>query len=128
MIKVLIRFLGLTFLNFLVLSSSEYIDILQLINDFSSLPVMRTFTLNTTFIFISISISFFSILLIEFFKPFIEVYLMFYLRITFYFFINLVSLSTIYIAFRIYGYSRLYLLIYLFTSSALLLITDKKFK
>lgn len=128
MIKVLIRFLGLTFLNFLVLSSSEYIDILQLINDFSSLPVMRTFTLNTTFIFISISISFFSILLIEFFKPFIEVYLMFYLRITFYFFINIVSLSTIYIAFRIYGYSRLYLLIYLFTSSALLLITDKKFK
>ena len=128
MIKVLIRFLGLTFLNILVLSSSEYIDILQLINDFSSLPVMRTFTLNTTFIFISISISFFSILLIEFFKPFIEVYLMFYLRITFYFFINLVSLSTIYIAFRIYGCSRLYLLIYLFTSSALLLITDKKFK
>jgi len=128
MIKVLIRFLGLTFLNFLVLSSSEYIDILQLINDFSSLPVMRTFTLNTTFIFISISISFFSILLIEFFKPFIEVYLMFYLRITFYFFINLVSLSTIYIAFRIYGYSRVYLLIYLFSSSALLLITDKKFK
>jgi len=128
MIKVLIRFLGLTFLNIIVLSSSEYIDILQLINDFSSLPVMRTFTLNTTFIFISISISFFSILLIEFFKPFIEVYLMFYLRITFYFFVNLVSLSTIYIAFRIYGYSRLYLLIYLFTSSALLLITDKKFK
>jgi len=128
MIKVLIRFLGLTFLNILVLSSSEYIDILQLINDFSSLPVMRTFTLNTTFIFISISISFFSILLIEFFKPFIEVYLMFYLRITFYFFINLVSLSTIYIAFRIYGCSRLYLLIYLFTSSALLLITDTKFK
>jgi len=128
MIKVLIRFLGLTFLNIIVLSSSEYIDILQLINDFSSLPVMRTFTLNTTFIFISISISFFSLLLIEFFKPFIEVYLMFYLRITFYFFINLVSLSTIYIAFRIYGYSRLYLLIYLFTSSALLLITDKKFK
>ena len=128
MIKVLIRFLGLTFLNIIVLSSSEYIDILQLINDFSSLPVMRTFTLNTTFIFISISISFFSLLLIEFFKPFIEVYLMFYLRITFYFFVNLVSLSTIYIAFRIYGYSRLYLLIYLFTSSALLLITDKKFK
>jgi len=128
MIKVLIRFLGLTFLNFLVLSSSEYLDIFQLINDFSSLPVMRTFTLNTTFIFISISISFFSILLIEFFKPFIEVYLMFYLKITFYFFINLVSLSTIYIAFRIYGYSRLFLLIYLFTSSALLLITDKKFK
>ena len=128
MIKVLIRFLGLTFLNFLVLSSSEYLDIFQLINDFSSLPVMRTFTLNTTFIFISISISFFSILLIEFFKPFIEVYLMFYLKITFYFFINLVSLSTIYIAFRVYGYSRLYLLIYLFTSSALLLITDKKFK
>ena len=128
MIKVLIRFLGLTFHNFLVLSSSEYLDIFQLINDFSSLPVMRTFTLNTTFIFISISISFLSILLIEFFKPFIEVYLMLYLKITFYFFINLVSLSTIYIAFRIYGYSRLFLLIYLFTSSALLLITDKKFK
>ena len=42
--------------------------------------------------------------------------------------INLVSFSTIYIALRVYGYSRMYLLIYLLTSTLLLFITDKKLK
>ncbi len=128
MIKAVLRVIGLTFLNFLVFINSKSIDIFQLVNDFSSLPILKTLSLNSTFIFIGISISIFAALLIEFFKPFIEVYLMFYLKITFYFFINLVSLSTIYIALRVYGYSRIYLFIYLLTSTLLLLITDKKLK
>ncbi|MDC3227018.1 hypothetical protein OBA39_02835 [Acidimicrobiaceae bacterium] len=128
MIKTLIRVISLTFLNFLVLVNSSSIDIFQLVNDFSSIPILRTLSLNSTFILVSIAISIFAALLIEFFKPFIEVYLMFYLKITFYFFINLVSFSTIYIALRVYGYSRMYLLIYLLTSTLLLFITDKKLK
>ncbi len=128
MIKTLIRVISLTFLNFLVLVNSSSIDIFQLVNDFSSIPILRTLSLNSTFIFVSIAVSIFAALLIEFFKPFIEVYLMFYLKITFYFFINLVSFSTIYIALRVYGYSRMYLLIYLLTSTLLLFITDKKLK
>ena len=128
MIKAVIRVIGLTFLNFLVFINSKSIDIFQLVNDFSSLPILKTLSLNSTFILIGIAISILASLLIEFFKPFIEVYLMFYLKITFYFFINLVSLSTIYIALRVYGYSRMYLLVYLLTSTLLLFITDKKLK
>ena len=51
---------------------------------------------------------------------------MYYLRFSFYFLINLVSVSTIYIVYRIYGYSRLWLLIYLFLSSLVMYISDKK--
>ena len=126
--KVIIRLSGLTVLNFFVLTNSEYIDIFQLVYDFSKLPLFKTFSIELIYVFISLTISFLALSLIEFFKPFIEIYLMFYLKISFYFFINLVSLSTIYIALRIYGYSRANLLLYLLTSTILLFITDKKFK
>ena len=128
MIKTISRLIGLTALNFFVLTNSESIDIFQLVYDFSKLPLLNTFSIELIYIFISIAISFVALMLIEFFKPFIEIYLMFYLKISFYFFINLVSLSTIYIALRIYGYSRVNLLIYLLFSTILLFLTDKKFK
>ena len=51
--------------------------------------------------------------------------LYYYLKFTFYFLVNLLSLSSVYIVFRIYGYSRLNLLIYLFLSSAILIISDR---
>jgi len=126
--KIIIRLSGLTVLNFFVLTNSEYIDIFQLVYDFSKLPFFKTFSIEFIYVFISLTISFLALSLIEFFKPFIEIYLMFYLKISFYFFINLVSLSTIYIALRIYGYSRANLLLYLLTSTILLFISDKKFK
>ena len=126
--KIILRVSGLTALNFFVLTNSEYIDIFQLVYDFSKLPLFRTFSIQLIYVSISLTISFLALVLIEFFKPFIEIYLMFYLKISFYFFINLVSLSTIYIALRIYGYSRANLLLYLLTSTILLFITDKKFK
>jgi hypothetical protein len=126
--KVIIRLSGLTVLNFFVLTNSEYIDIFQLVYDFSKLPLFKTFSIELIYVSISLTISLLALALIEFFKPFIEIYLMFYLKISFYFFINLVSLSTIYIALRIYGYSRANLLLYLLTSTILLFITDKKFK
>lgn len=128
MIKTISRLVGLTALNFFVLTNSESIDIFQLVYDFSKLPLLNTFSIELIYVFISIAISFVALMLIEFFKPFIEIYLMFYLKISFYFFINLVSLSTIYIALRIYGYSRVNLLIYLLFSTILLFLTDKKFK
>lgn len=128
MMKIILRVSGLTALNFFVLTNSEYIDIFQLVYDFSKLPLFKTFSIQLIYVSISLTISFVALVLIEFFKPFIEIYLMFYLKISFYFFINLVSLSTIYIALRIYGYSRANLLLYLFTSTILLFITDKKFK
>ena len=66
------------------------------------------------------TVFFFKLFLIYFFRPFIEIYLLHFLKFNFYFLINLISISTIYIVFRIYGYSRLYLLIYLLLSSLIL--------
>mgnify|MGYP005698546933 CR=1 FL=1 len=128
MMKIIIRISGLSALNFFVLTNSDYIDIFQLVYDFSKLPLLNTFSIELIYLIISLTISLLALGLIQFFKPFIEIYLMFYLKISFYFFISLVSLSTIYIAFRIYGYSRANLLLYLFASTVLLFMTDKKFK
>jgi hypothetical protein len=126
--KIIIRISGLSALNFFVLTYSDYIDIFQLVYDFSKLPLLNTFSIELIYLIISLTISLLALGLIQFFKPFIEIYLMFYLKISFYFFISLVSISTIYIAFRIYGYSRANLLLYLFASTVLLFMTDKKFK
>ena len=126
--KIIIRISGLSALNFFVLTNSDYIDIFQLVYDFSKLPLLNTFSIELIYLIISLTISLLALGLIQVFKPFIEIYLMFYLKISFYFFISLVSLSTIYIAFRIYGYSRANLLLYLFASTVLLFMTDKKFK
>ena len=86
--KIILRVSGLTALNFFVLTNSEYIDIFQLVYDFSKLPLFRTFSIQLIYVSISLTISFLALVLIEFFKPFIEIYLMFYLKISFYFFIN----------------------------------------
>ena len=77
----------------------------------------QDFDIAVIYLFITISVSALTLMVIYFLNPFIEVYLMYFLRYSFYFLINLVSVSTIYIVYRIYGYSRLFLLIYLFLSS-----------
>jgi len=120
------RFIAVAFLNYLVIFMSKDINVEQLLKDidlFFSIDLINT---NIVFGFITISVSLLTILMIYFLNPFIEVYLMYYLRFSFYFLINLVSVSTIYIVYRIYGYSRLWLLIYLFLSSSVMYITDKQ--
>lgn len=122
------RFIAVAFLNYLVIFMSKDINVEQLLKDidlFFSIDLINT---NIVFGFITISVSLLTILMIYFLNPFIEVYLMYYLRFSFYFLINLVSVSTIYIVYRIYGYSRLWLLIYLFLSSSVMYITDKQIK
>ena len=59
------------------------------------------------------------------FRPFVEIYLLHFLKYNFYFLINLISISTIFIIFRIYGYSRLALLVYLVFSTTSLYLSDK---
>lgn len=124
--KNTLRFIAVAFLNYLVIFMSKDINVEQLLKDidlFFSIDLINT---NIVFGFITISVSLLTILMIYFLNPFIEVYLMYYLRFSFYFLINLVSVSTIYIVYRIYGYSRLWLLIYLFLSSSVMYITDKQ--
>ncbi len=123
--KALIRILTISILNFYTLKLSLFIDVDQFKRDIDIFYVFQNVSYDIVFILISISVAFLTVALTLFFKPFIEVYLIFHLKISFYFFINLVSISTIYLAFRVYGYSRLMILIYLLISTFFLIVSDK---
>ena len=122
MIKSLSRFLFLVLLNMFVIINSSDIDIDQFMNDIS---LFANFKNSTVYLIISIVVSLLTGSLLILFKPFTEIYLLYIWKFNFYFLINLVSISTTYIVFRIYGYSRLFLLSYLVMASLLLYISDK---
>ena len=126
MIKNILRFSALIFFNYLVIFNSDNINVEQLVKDLKIIFKNQDFDIAVIYLFITISVSALTLMVIYFLNPFIEVYLMYYLRYSFYFLINLVSVSTIYIVYRIYGYSRLFLLIYLFLSSLIMYLSDKK--
>ena len=123
--KALIRIIMISILNFYTLKLSTFIDVDQFKRDIDIFYIFQNISYGTVFIIVSIAVALLTVMLILFFKPFIEVYLIFHLKISFYFFINLVSISTIYLAFRVYGYSRLMILIYLLVSTFSLIISDK---
>ena len=125
MLKNIFRFFSLIVANYLVIYLSSDIDLDQLVKDFELFNIELSSNSYLLSLFICISITFLTLFLIFLFRPFIEIYLLYYLKFTFYFLVNLLSLSSVYIVFRIYGYSRLNLLIYLFLSSAILIISDK---
>ena len=125
MIKNFLKLLTLISFNYLVLLSSKFIDVDQLFNDLDFININGSFSYEILFLFISFSISSFTLLLIYFFQPFSEIYLLHYLKLSYYFLVNLLSLSTVYLTFRIYGYSRLSIIFYLFGSSLFLLFIEK---
>ena len=120
MLKISLRLIGLFSFNYLVIVLSNNINVYQLFIDLNSIRIMNKYNEIVLYIIISISVSLLTLFLIYFFRPFIEIYLLHFLKFNFYFLFNLLSISTIYIVFRIYGYSRLYLLIYLLLSSLIL--------
>ena len=128
MIKTISQLFSIAVLNYFVIFQSKDIDVEQLYKDFESIGFSDNLSNQTLYVFISLSVSVLTVCLVYFFKPFTEMFLVHFLKINFYFLINLVSLSSIYIIYRIYGYSRMYLLIYLFVSSAFLYFVDKIFK
>ena len=125
MLKNIFRFFSLIVANYLVIYLSSDIDLDQLVKDFELININLSSSSYLLSLFICVSITFLTLFLIFLFRPFIEIYLLYYLKFTFYFLVNLLSLSSVYIVFRIYGYSRLNLLIYLFLSSSILIISDK---
>ena len=127
MIKNIFNSIVLTFINFIVLSQSSSVDIDQLYLDFQLIGISVPSNENLIYLFIGLCVSVLTIILIIFLKPFIEIYLLHYWRYSFYLLINLLSLSTIYIAFRIYGYSRFLLLIYLLLSTTVFILSDKNY-
>ena len=120
----LFTFISLFLLSHLTILQSRDIDVEQLYTDFLYLNLSLEF--QTLKYFISSSISLLTLLLAVFFRPFIEVYLNYYTKFSFYILINLVSVSTVLIVLRIYGYSRLLLIVYILFSSILMQIIDKK--
>ena len=127
MIKSIFNIVVLTGLNFIIFINSESIDINQIYYDFDNVGINSELTSDQMFLFIGVSVSTLTILLIMFFKPFIEIYLLHYLRYSFYFLINLLSISSVFITLRVYGYSRLYLVMYLLVSSFIFILSDKNY-
>ena len=125
MIKSLSRFLFLVFLNIFVIVNSSDIDIDQFLEDIFIIFSIEDINIMVVYLIISIVVSLLTGILLYIFKPFTEIYLLYIFKFNFYFLINLVSISTTYIVFRIYGYSRLFLLVYLFSASIILYLTDK---
>ena len=125
MLKIILRFITLVFFNYLVINFSVDIDLEQLVKDFQLINIFLSKDSILLVFFVSVLITTLTLSLIFFFKPFIEIYLLYYLKYTFYLLVNLLSLSTIFIILRIYGYSRLYLILYLIFSSGLLILSDK---
>ncbi len=128
MLRNIIRFIILLLLNYLVLVSSSSLDIEQFIKDIFRFTTLQLINVEVVHFLICGAVSSMTLFLIYFFKPFIEMYLTHYLKYNFYLLINLLSLSTVYIVLRIYGYSRLYLLIYLLLSTIALNLLDKYFR
>jgi magnesium-transporting ATPase (P-type) len=120
-----IRFFGLFIFNYFLIISSNYIDTYQLLQDINMISNAQNTDVNTTFIIICFAVSLLTILLNLFFKPFIEIYLLHYSRYLFYLLISLISLSSVYIVFRVYGYSRFSIVIYIFFTAAFLMFSEK---
>ncbi len=125
MIKNLLRLIVLGIFNFGVLFLSDNSNVYQFYKDLNQIRVLEEFNENLIYIIISVLVPILTLLLIFFFRPFIEIYLLHFLKFNFYFLINLLSVSTIYIVLRIYGYDRLNLLLYLLISSVVLYKSEK---
>ncbi len=113
-------------LNILVLLESTRVDVEQLMDDLSFISVVNVYDKNLMILSISLLVTLLTSMLLLFFKPFIEVYLMYYYKLSFYFLINLLSVSTIYLITRVYGYSRLYIIFYLILASLFMYVLDRK--
>ena len=125
MLKTFVRLCILFLLNYSVLFFSNNANVYQFFLDLNRINLLKTFNELIIYTIISISVPLLTIFLIYFFRPFIEIYLLHFLKFNFYFLINLLSISTIYIVLRIYGYDRLNMLIYLLISSVMLYKTEK---
>ena len=97
MIKIIFRISILFFLNYGVIKQSRNINVYQLFLDLEFLRVMNKFNELLIHLIISISVPLLTLFLIYFFRPFIEIYLLHFLKFNFYFLINLISISTIFI-------------------------------
>jgi len=120
----IIRFIGLSLMNYSILFFSSNANVYQFFLDLEKIKIITEFNELYIYILISFSVPVLCLFLIYFFRPFIEIYLLHFIKFNFYLLINLLSVSTIYIVFRIYGYDRINMLFYLLIASLFLYKTD----
>lgn len=118
------KFLTFLTLNYAILSLSTDIDVDQLIKDIKFIT-KNTFLIDNVFILISLTVAVFSFIVKQLLNPFVEIFLEHYFKLSFYFLVNLISISTTYILLRIYGYSRLNLILYLILTTVAFHYFDK---
>ncbi len=116
----LFRIAILSALNYFVILTSASIDTYQLLEDLDYFFRLPNLDIVITYWIASISVSCITMLLIRIFKPFIEIYLLHYSKYFFYVLVSLLGLSSVYIVLRVYGYSRLSIIIYILISSIFL--------
>ena len=119
------RLIFLIAFNFGIFYGSPFLNTYQLLKDINLFFNIDMSNILISYWAISFSVSIMTLILIRIFKPFIEIYLLHYSRYLFYLLISLLFLSSIYIVFRIYGYSRLSLVIYVLISSIFLHLSVK---
>jgi len=125
MLLAFFRVSVLIVLNYFLILNSKYIDTYQLLEDLSMIRNMANADVSLTYVIICIGVSSLTTFLVSFFKPFIEIYLLHYSRYLFYLLVSLISLSSIYIIFRVYGYSRTWMILYIFFTAAFLMFSEK---
>ena len=111
--------------NFLLLNLSIDIDIEQFEKDILLIFSQNLNNENLIFFLISNVTVLITFVMKQILKPFVEIFIEHYYKYGFYFLINILSISTTYIILRVYGYSRLNLLIYLLLSSITFEIFDR---
>ena len=119
------KYLVFLSLNFLLLYVSKDIDIEQFFKDIKLLVDTEGISDNLIFFVISNFVVFVTFFVKQLLRPFIEIFIEHYYKYGFYFLINILSISATFIVLRVYGYSRLYLLIYLISSSIIFEIFDR---
>lgn len=118
------KFIAFLTLNYALLTLSSDIDIEQFIKDVN-IFTESTLLIDNLYIIISLIATFTSFIVKQLLNPFVEIFLEHYFRISFYFLINLISISTTFIVLRVYGYSRLNLILYLLFTTASFHYFDK---
>lgn len=124
--KILLRSIALFLLAFIAIFYSKEADIEQLLFDdlryFSFIdPKNKILGISI----ISMTVVFLTNFISNLMRPFIDIYLMYYFKFSFYVLINLFCVSTVLILLRVYGYSRLMVLFYILFSSIFLYLEDK---
>ena len=112
-------------LNFGLLFLSRDIDIEQFQKDLFIFFKDYEFNSNLVFFMVSNFVVFTTFIVKQILKPFVEIFIEHFYKYGFYFLINILSISATFIVLRVYGYSRLYLLLYLIISSLIFEFFDR---